>query len=355
MAFTPNSTVYLLDTPLDNTYKNTLHFESKTEQYNYFLSCLKHSFEGVTYQRKDNSIRVNKNIDALWNSNYVMYQNENFSSKWFYAFITKMEYVSANVTDIFIETDVYQTWLFDTKLKKSFVVREHVKDDTIGSNLVDEQLETGEYIMKAYIPSNKLGANWNILAVSDTTPLGGTAEVGNIYGNVVTGLAYFPFPNTDLGVQWLRTVIDLYTTAGKSDAIVMIFTIPEMLLDSIPESWSIGQPIPSNTLPAVKVAVLDKVKSNLDGYVPKNNKMFTFPYNFLYVSNNSGLSATYRYEYFPTDTANFSIFGVISPSPKLMLAPMDYKGEGLKYEYGLTLQGFPMCSWTTDSYTAWLA
>src|SRR5574343_1253872 len=109
MAFTPKSAVYILDVPLDNTQKNQLYFETVGAQYAYFRSKIKKNFEYVTYVRKDNRIRVNEEIDNLWNYNYVMYQTANFSNKWFYAFITRMEYVNENTTDLYIETDVFQS------------------------------------------------------------------------------------------------------------------------------------------------------------------------------------------------------------------------------------------------------
>ena len=102
--------------------------------------------------RKDNKIRVQEEIDNLWNCNYVMYQNDSISNKRFYCFINKIEYVNENTTDLYIETDVFQTWLFDITINKSFVVREHVKNDTIGNNLVDESLDTGEYKLENYTP-----------------------------------------------------------------------------------------------------------------------------------------------------------------------------------------------------------
>lgn len=356
MAFTPNSKVYLLDTPLDNKYKNTLHFLTQSAQYNYFIGTQKHTFEGVTYQRKNNVIRVDAHIDTLWDSNYVMYQNTNFGSKWFYAFITKMEYVSDRATDIHIETDVYQTWLFDTTLKKSFVVREHVANDAIGANLVDEQLETGDYIMESYSPSNQLGENYNILAVSDNSPLGNTDPIGNKYGNVVTGLTYFPFPNTTSGIQWLKDTIALYTAAGKADAIVMIFTVPKLVIELWVDSYgSLGFPITTDEPYGFNSFSLSKNLANVDGYNPKNNKLFTYPYKFLYASNNVGQSATFRYEDFPSNSMGFSVYGSVMPDPTIMLAPENYKGSGLKMEYGLPLKGFPMCSWNTDTYNAWFA
>lgn len=357
MAFTPTSTVYLLDTPLDNKYKNQIDFKHQSDQLDYFRSCRKHTFDNVVYVRKDNIIRVNAGIDELWDSNYVQYQNSNFSTKWFYAFITKMEYVNENATNIYIETDVFQTWMFETTLKPSFVVREHVSSDKVGEHLVEEGLELGEYKMDSYSPLNKMGAPWNILAVSDSTPFGDGNTTGNIYGNVVSGLAYYPFPNTESGAQWLKTVIDAYTSAGKIDAIVMIFTVPKMLIELFVDlpSFEVGMPLPSGYSFTYKTVNINKVIGNIDGYEPKNNKLISYPYKFLYFSNNNGQSAVFRYEDFKDYSMEFWLLGSVMPDPKIILEPYDYKGDGLKPEYGLTLSGYPLGSWSSDTYTAWFA
>lgn len=64
------------------------------------------------------------NIEDLITYNYCMYQNEQFSDKWFYAFITGMRYVNHNMTEISLLTDVFQTWQFDLDFKASFIERE---------------------------------------------------------------------------------------------------------------------------------------------------------------------------------------------------------------------------------------
>ena len=46
-----------------------------------------------------------------------------------------------------IETDVWQSWMFDITFKNSFIEREHVNDDTFGLHTVPEGLDTGEYII----------------------------------------------------------------------------------------------------------------------------------------------------------------------------------------------------------------
>ena len=103
--------------------------------------------DNATYQRKDGFIRFKGNFEDLIGYNYCMYKNEDFSNKWFFAFISDMKYQNPNLTYIYLETDVFQTWQFDFIFKKSFVSREmvNIAEDIAGNFLVPEGLETGEY------------------------------------------------------------------------------------------------------------------------------------------------------------------------------------------------------------------
>ena len=144
-AIAPQSDVILLKVPLEIDNNNQLTFANATAQYNYFSSLPKLAFDNFTYQRKDGVLRIPALIDDIISYNYVMYRNEGFSNKWFYAYIDKMEYLNDGVTAVSISTDVFQTWQFDLTYKRTFVEREHVNDDTPGIHTVPEGLELGEY------------------------------------------------------------------------------------------------------------------------------------------------------------------------------------------------------------------
>ena len=124
--------VRLLNVPLTNDYIHTLCFNTPAEQSSYFLSKTvtedgnQKRYTNFSYQRKDNIIRIPDHYDSLLNCNYVMYKNSAYSSKWFYAFITELTYIDDGRTDIKIETDVIQTWLFDYEVQASFIEREHL-------------------------------------------------------------------------------------------------------------------------------------------------------------------------------------------------------------------------------------
>ena len=131
MAITPQTNLKLLKSTLSLDNMNQLKFASATAQYNYFNSLTKLELSGFTYQRKDNVIRYPAHIDSILTYNYVMYKNENYTNKWFYGFITNMEYENDYNTKISITTDVFQTWQFNLTFKQSFIEREmlSVADD----------------------------------------------------------------------------------------------------------------------------------------------------------------------------------------------------------------------------------
>lgn len=131
MAVTPDTEIRIIKVPLAIDNKNQLTFNNVQEQEDYFKSLPCIEMDKCTYQRKDNVIRFNGHIDSIIQYNYVMYKNNNYSNKYFYAFITGMEYVNNNTTFIYITTDVFQTWQFDFTFKESFIEREmmSVQDD----------------------------------------------------------------------------------------------------------------------------------------------------------------------------------------------------------------------------------
>lgn len=152
MFVTPNTNIRLLKCPLTLDNKNQITFANKQAQFNYFNSLDYFEMQDSSYHRKDNAIRYNGLFDDLIEYNYCMYQNENYSNKWFYAFITGMEYVNNSMTLVHIATDVFQTWQFDLDFKESFIEREMcaVSEDIAENNLLPENLETGEYIVRWY-------------------------------------------------------------------------------------------------------------------------------------------------------------------------------------------------------------
>lgn len=158
--------------PFSNDYQHTRYFETREEQLAYFSSkpVLYSTLESNIIQAEGKtSIKVDMRIDDIRRANYLMFQNKDYSVRWFYAFITKLEYVNERVTIVHFELDVYQTWCKDYEIKPSYVVREHCKlwnsDGTPVINTQDEFLDYGkEYdVISAYKHKLNNGLKWLVI------------------------------------------------------------------------------------------------------------------------------------------------------------------------------------------------
>ena len=158
MYVEPNSTVYLMkNVPLDPSYQHTVLFSSKEQQANAFLGFTTGdlTFVNQSYQRHGRGyIKIATNVGNVLNCNYMMFRNYNSETmtydRWFYAFVTDVEYVNEATTLIRYEIDIMQTWLFDYSLDPVFVEREHSSTDVPGDNLLDEPIDYGDYIFRNF-------------------------------------------------------------------------------------------------------------------------------------------------------------------------------------------------------------
>lgn len=361
MLIAPNSDIYLLKTPFEMDSENVLTFNNYEEQYNYFSSLPKLLLKDATYQRKDGVVRYPGTFDDLIEYNYCMYRNTSYSDKWFYAYIEDMKYENNSMTSIKLKTDAWQTWLFQINYKSMFVVREHVNNDRIGLHTLPENFELGEIVSnktKTQILNNK-SATAIIMAVTDLPRTSATTK-GFING-IYSGLYYLLFTNNSTGVNNLNNTILMYAKVGKLEYIQSIF-YSHMSVQSVNvEEWTID-----NITADVGILTNSNdtyVSSNYDitrptklgtNYIPKNNKLFTFPYMYINVSNNAGISIPFHYEDFTNNNPSFKFISSLSIGGNLKLIPVNYKGLAENYEYGINGGKYPVCSWVGDTYINWL-
>lgn len=371
-VITPQTDLYLLKVPLEINDINQLTFANAEAQHNYFNSLPKIGVENYTYQRKDGTIRYGATFDDIINYNYVMYRNDAYSNKWFYAFITGMEYLNDNVTAISIKTDVWQTWQFDLNYKHTFIEREHVNDDTIGNNTIDEGLELGDYIINSSttLKPNMIVTDYNGGTITglkfpiffQVTELVSELAISSslyddAYNGIFSGLKYFAVTSFNAA----RTIINYYDNAGKGDAIVAIFLTPVEFLQGAKVFGETGFNvyIPQNTgrVSTLLNATNITRPSSLNGYSPRNNKLFVYPYSYVYATNNTGIDTTFRFEDFNNNTPQFFIGGALGQGCTTKLCPVSYKkyvNNTEVFEYGITGAKYPVCAWASDYYTNWI-
>lgn len=355
MAYTPNTIVRMCSVPFDQTQKHQVRFTTAALQTAYFAGVAVRSFTDFTFQRKEGIIRVPANIDTLWDVNYVMYDNVNFTNKWFYAFITKMEYINDATTAVFIETDVYQTWMLSCTLKESFVAREHITSDTIGANTVAEGLETGEYVKISNVRWTELLDLAVIVGVTQTNDATPVRIAGREYNGVFSGFGYYPFFGTG-SLTALRAFIASYDV-GTANAIITMFTAPSALL---PTGTVSGELMATDGLFSPTVTKSVSINSTtLSGYTVKNKKLMCYPYNYLHATNLQGQSMDLHLERFHAGypaSVLFTAKACLIPGTKVGCMTEDYKlDDAYNYEEMLTLSNYPLCNWTSDAWSNWIA
>ena len=383
MVIVPNSRIRLLKSPIELDNRNQLTFANVNAQTSYFLSLPYLEYDGNTYQRKDDVIRIETEpngitYEDLLGYNYCMYQNTSYDNKWFYAFITGCKYINDGMTELKIETDVIETWKFEINYKPSFIEREHVSNDTLGLHTYPESLEAGEYVESNMSKYTGFGACAVVMVSSiDVETLSGSYT--RYYQGVLAGNSYnifgvigeeHPTPQN----QFMAVNDCLNYMSGKTDNVQCLFMCPENVINYeylYPHTGSDWKVLNENRQTAVNslgISYTDPAHladftctrpGSIGSYTPKNNKVLCFPYTYLTLSNNNGGNAIFHYEDFGYDPNNpsqvkFKVDGVCCPGCSIRCYPWQYKGVTDNYTLGISAGKFPICNWATDAYTNWL-
>lgn len=359
----PQSTIYVCSgVRLDSRYEHTIYFESETLQRAFFMGKVVKQFSTYSYIRKSWNIRLQATLEDAITWNYLFFHNSE-NGKWYYYFINQVEYVNEATVELTLEMDVMQTYLFDYALLPCFVERQHTESDEIGEHTLDEGLDLGELVINGSFEAVKFdGTTYKgsltdlcILILSSVNPATGSAVKGTYMNNVYSGLGVFAV-SVDNHAK-LSTMLS--NLAEDTDAIVNIWMYPQCLVElEDGEDWDDSENIIHPVAGCQDFEFPVDKNMELDGYGPevRNKKLFTYPFNFLYCTNNNGNAGTFHYELFNTgDICTFGVSGAISPDGGAHISPQYYNGEPWNWEAGITLNAYPSCAWNADVYKMWLA
>lgn len=366
---------------LDNRYMHTIYFANETAQNNWFTSKLATNgryFTRQYYTRQNNGVvRLRVPSDDILDYTYMRFQNKEtgtpssvndpHSTKWFYAFITSINYVNENMTEITFEIDVMQTWFFQTghRVEPCLIRRTHVSDDTFGINLEAEPIGSEVYDMDEITCKamhNDFAKGYHIIVqttADPTSPPSGFAPKDNyLTAGIFNGLWGFKQIATNDAITAEGGLIDqLYDTLGswnkneqKAD-IVSIIQFPSAFIGENPithadnhnKRYTIQHP------------------RDLGNYVPQNKKLYGYPFSYLFISNMDGSSANYRWEYFdgdvtqPNSDIEFDLCANETGGGEIILFPTAYNGIENNCDAKIVTDNFPKCPFVFDAYQAWIA
>lgn len=362
-AITPDSYIKLVR--FDVTKEHQITFPDGVAQVDFFKNQLNGVvLEASSYQRKDYKVRFEACVDEIERYNYMIVQNSPYNYKYFFYYITDMQYISDNMTEISIKLDVFQTYQFDFHYLKSFIEREHTNDDSVGSNTIPEGLETGNFIVNK---KEELSLLRTIYIVNAKRDLDG----GVVAGTQIAGIYY---PGIFYACAQYKNVVELINEYGDIEHhpnvtiedIDNIYMIPSAFIPV-----TIGADEWINLSFALSVSggfqnkvTLEKTISKpltIDDYTPINKKLLTREFNYLVVSNEVGATEDLAYENFKTSQCNFYLSASPCATGNAILTPQSYGNistpEEYPFEYtiyALPMGKFPMISINYDYYRLWL-
>jgi hypothetical protein len=306
----------------------------------------------------------------------MLYKNTAYGNKWIFAFITNVEFLANDVSRITFKTDVFNTWYFDIVFKDSYIEREHTNDDTIGANTLNEEIGASEYVcnggseipiingLEYYIAIQCVDAPNAIKSWLNDSP--------RIYCGIKSGAWVILVDGTGSGSNTnFNNLVEWFDYADKTKAIMAMYLLPKSMAGEVitqslydpnnPEYGADIAALPSTQLPFTLDNRTFNINTSIDGYVPKNNRLFCFPYNYIKVSNHAGQDAIYKWEEFKTTNhqAQFITHAIPNQGCDSRIIPKNYKyaSDNIHafYDYGLTGGKMPLISWKSDYYLNWQA
>ena len=347
----PNHTdVVLIDSP--EGFKSTL------DAFYTPISYSAQSYSRITTGK----IRIQGSATILMSCNYMAWHNYMANiGNWFFAFITGVEYINVNVTEITYVIDNYATWFPYLELGHCFVEREIPKNDELYGNLVPENLELGEFTeIFEHNSIFDLGKTHLLLIAStkkdgtrpETTPSDPLPPTEAYMNGVLSSLFYEATPCDDpIRTAVFYDDVNEYISNGYGENIIAIWLVPHFVLQNVQTTtWASERYAIDHwqvTIPTYLAG----------GYQPKNKKLFTAPYRKVLITNHSGQTAEYHYEDFKNkEFLPFTVTGCAYGLPSVMVEPYGYKNsENQNPDYGILLTNFPQAPTLNDTYKAYLA
>ena len=351
----PNSIIQLFKgINLDNRYMHTIYFASVSAQNSWFSSKVSNTFNAQSYTRyTKNQVKLKTDATSIMDCTYLRFMNDRTADMWYYAFINSVEYVNENTALVTYEIDVMQTWFIQKgTVRPCMVRREHSANDTIYSNLETEPIGSDSYqydfISNADSGGHHLFDSKKLIINTSGEP---ASDQDKFVDGMFVGTKFRELNcNSSADVSTIMTTLsDLigdWDEGEQREQIIDLYTVPEAVTTN-------------NDLISVKMG-----HKSFNGYVPKNKKLFSYPYCYLYCTTYNGQSSMYRWEYFgefltpetpPSDNASFRLYGTKLGGGVVMCYPEVYAGVVDNKEAAIIMDNFPKNSFVYDAYQAWLA
>lgn len=333
----PNTKIVFCNVPFSSTSERVLTFDSLQSQINYFDSKCVIPKTGCTYQREneENGIKVGLTYEQLENVNYLFFRNKN--NKFYFAYVSKIDYLSPNTCKVYFKIDVMQTYMFNMNFGKSFIERSTFAEDSYNS--IEDYPSTGE-LKSSIIKDEKLMGKYMLFMNS---------EVNNDDSSTAT--AYFPkvghyaipeYVSVFSDCETLAETVQAISNKGRSERIQGCVYQPFLPMDCIKQigSHSKGDLSIKNDIFLVSEIDYSHCKKDIELNINYNYeylKELTYPYCEIEVVDKiTGQKITLDLSKFENPLKpKFRILGSVCEKPEYKVIPLNYNGISYAIDYAL--------------------
>lgn len=296
----------------------------------------------IRHNQRSGSFKIQRTIQELSYINYIALFNNAGDRSPIFAFVSDINYITDSVTEVSFDVDLFSSYCQSLDYQDCFITRMTVNDDTKYKWLQDENLAAGDYVVNSTMEDYTVDWNYGINAVTDAT---GTPVNGKLYDKVFSAGRFSGYPSYAAIIEDLQ----LYTSNDRINNVCDVVQYPRECGDTVN-----GNEIHR----AVDVKYIN-MPNSLNGYTPKNNKLFNYPYVRCLIVSSDGDSLELKPE-LTTD-----VNGRIQYRKDVMVVPIQqivvtvgqysgYTASNNKLDR-LFITGFPQVTWSSDNYRAWLA
>jgi len=225
---------YYENVGLSNKYEHCLNFPTQTLKTAFFNSKAIAGLSDIPvrpFKISNGFFVADVNYDTVQEYNYISITN---STRTYYAFVEKVEYITASTVRIFFSVDIMTTYEYDYTLKECFVQREHedrwnINDTDLEPifNLNEENLAYGKEYKKSTtnLSIGDASVNWLYISCTEKIDVNALPFTCRDYGGKIDiGLHIYCVPyNTAAavnGVHVYKNSVSTYIKMGDIQPIV---------------------------------------------------------------------------------------------------------------------------------------
>lgn len=341
---------------IDATYQNIWAFSNAEERNAWLTSKDRIMFTNCKYWKYGEPIKVEIPFTDAFDYDYVQIVNnvsDTTNRKTYYCFITNRAYISDNLTVMYIDVDIVQTWYFNSDGTPCWAKNAMIAKSTATINPprgTANDFPAVQPICSDFISPGKAYGVVIYSSINLSNLESPTYQTAMIDGQYTAAPPYVMRAD----VTTISNIISTLNNKGYTDVIAGIYMFPALycnftLLTNSPQ-------LPTDNFYLSSTITINR-PTQCDGYTPVNNVLLGYDYSYITVNNGTGEVTKYSYEDFDGSPQFGFRLCLAGGSPSIACYPTNYiTADADEYRQLSQKITVPVsCSYLNDSYKIWLA